>query len=1203
MTSRPPEELDLLTAPLAGTHLIEASAGTGKTYAITGLYLRLVIEAGLGPEAILVVTFTEAATKELSGRIRQVLATFLAILDGAPASEPFLAGLLARLPGEEGRQQVAARLRLALRRLDLAAIHTIHGFCRRVLQEHAFESGALFETELADRDQELLAEIVDDFWRRESPGWGPALAAHLLGQGLSADSLTAAMAGILRALASSAGEGLRLPVPGPPRRREEEITAELARIWARERQPILDLLASPGLSQAKKDGLSADFRARLDQAMAQWLAAGPGHASPPVAELTRLTPAALSALVLKKAKTGPPAHPFFDRAAELVGGLQASVQELHRDLLSWCREELPARKRQQRLLSFQDLISIVAASLADPAQGPALAAAIRSRLPVALIDEFQDTDPLQSRIFQTLFDQPGASLFLIGDPKQAIYSFRGADVFAYLQAGQQVGGRRFSLGTNYRSSPAVVAAVNSLFRQHPVPFLLPGIDYAPVRPGPRAMPRLVIPNEEAALLFRTWPTTGNREATRRRVAAALAREVAALIRQGEEGLARFCEDGAPDRPLAARDLAILVRSHAQGDLVRRELARLGVRAVFHSRASVLATSEARELARLLAATLRPADSRLLGAALATVLLGWSAAELAALLADEARLEREIARFAGWQRLWQERGVGVLVHTVLRAPGTLARLAGLAGGERLIANFRHLAELLDVEASRRGLAPAEILAWLRGRCQQAGAARDEELLRLESDESLVHIVTVHRAKGLEYPVVFCPFLWDTAQAGSGPGGPAVCHDAHGRIVVDLGSPDLAAHQRQARREAFAEELRLCYVAVTRARLRLVLYWGDARTKNASAAAASPLGYLLLGPEADGQASDPLAALAARFPAGDDAALLAPVERLAAASAGAIAVRPLAPPAAAEAAPTDRPPPELAPARPLAPLPPPAGAIWSFTALAHGEAAGAERPDHDPLPAGTSGDQRAEPVERSLLTFPRGSRAGSCLHAILEELDFPAADQPALEAVVGRHLARFGFAAEWREPLAKALLEVLATPLAREEPSFCLRQIPAADRQAELEFYYPVPAASHSDLRRAFGGPGPPAGSPPRDLAFMKGYIDLVFRRQGRYYLADYKSNHLGDDPASYRPERLAEAMAEADYLLQARIYTLALHRHLALRLGPIYDYERHFGGVCYLFLRGMQPRLGPGAGVFFLRPAWSEIALWESRLAQGQEAWP
>ena len=1194
-----PQPLDLLDCPLSGTRLIEASAGTGKTWAICGLYLRLLLERGLAVQQILVVTFTNAATAELRERVRSRIAQVGARLRGTAAADPFVDELLRSLRVRHGLSddEIALRLDLALQTFDEASIFTIHGFCQRARADTPFTAGVPMALELLSDDSALRIEVVNDFWRNQVAGDGlaPALAAHLLSRKDSPERWAALLKRQLAKPLSSLIWPAALDTAGNAD--IEALSAAHAAAhdcWLGEREAIVACVTDglPSLHAGIYKSASVQVAAASWDTLVGCTA--PLAAPDKLEKLDLFTP---TRLLPGKGRPAPRTHAFFALAGDLLARLAAARSALDlarlrllRQLLAQAPSRLRALKRERRVVAFDDLLFNLHQGLCGGGQ-PGLAESLRARFPAALIDEFQDTDPLQFEIFKTVYGGSGAALFLVGDPKQAIYSFRNADLHTYLQARGEASAE-YTLADNQRASAGLLAGLNALFSINPRAFVLPGLAYRPVKMGvkPRAdwhdgtEPR-------APLQLWTLPAGADGsplpKARARRVAGqACAGEIARLLAGGQRREVRL-----GGRPLSGGDIAVLVRSHAQGGEMRRALAALGVGSVELSQASVFRSSDAEDLERVLAAVLEPSRERLLRAALATDLLGLDAASVVAVSADEAKLLDLVTRFSGYREMWLRRGVGVMLRRLMVAEGVDRRLLARADGERRLTNLLHLCEALHEAAEGQG-SPERLLRWLQIRRTEDGHGDEAAQLRLESDRNLVQIVTVHKSKGLEYPLVFCPFLWD-GHSGGAPGGPEgrEYHDADGRPVVDFSdSADNAAVKAQVALEKVAENLRLVYVALTRAVHRCTVVVGSytvGRHRSVAESSRSRLNSLVAGAAmapADWQKN--------RLSPGDIAAAWRSFSQ---AHAPGVGLQPL--PAG--------PWPRIDPVRPaadaLAALPAPASiapAWWigSYSSLSLGARHEGAAIDHDARLASPEADDEREPVaatvvdENDILNFPRGAEAGNCIHAVFERADFgdPAGWPEAIAAAL-REQPQGRLDAERAARLPRMLGRMLADVMTTRLPGgLVLGELPRGRRLVELEFTLPAPqltAAALSALLREHGYPVPPLGFAVLE-GYLRGFIDLVFEQGGRFHLIDWKSNHLGSDAAAYGPGPVARAMREQGYPLQALLYTVALHRHLQHRL-PDYDYERHFGTVLYLFVRGVRPGwttpAGEAAGVHVDRP--------------------
>ncbi|HEX7384225.1 MAG TPA: 3'-5' exonuclease, partial [Burkholderiaceae bacterium] len=657
-------------------------------------------------------------------------------------------------------------------------------------------------------------------------------------------------------------------------------------------------------------------------------------------------------------------------------------------------------------------------------------------------------------------------------------------------------------------------------------------------------------------------------------------EIARLL-----GAARRGEVAHDGRPLAAGDIAVLVRSHAHGAAMRAALAGVGVGSVELSQASIYDSPDAEEVERVLLAVLEPTREPLLRAALATEAMGFDATAIEALAADESALLALVERFADYRGAWLARGIGPMLRRWMAGEGVAPRLLARADGERRLTNLLHLAECLQ-EAAERHAAPEALLRWLQAE-RRARRGDDAVQLRLESDRHLVQIVTVHRAKGLEYPIVFCPFLCDGHPGGAANGIEGrEYHDDDGRPVIDFRpEADGDAIKERIRLERAAEQLRLVYVALTRAVQRCYLVVGGyAVGKSVAESGRSLLNWLVAG---DGIDPARWGKVDAPSPERIDAAWRAFAER----SGGAVGLAPL-PDDGAEPLPPQRPGADTIAALP-APRVPPGWWIGSYSSLAQGVRHEAAALDHDLRLAPVPADPRPAVERDDILRFPRGARAGECLHAVFEHADFAerASWPGAIATALRAHPQGAATDAALRPRMLERMLDdVLHTPL---PGGVLLHSVPRARRLVELEFHLPASrlgAGALAAVLREHGYPVPPLAFGTLE-GYLRGFIDLVFEHGGRFHVVDWKSNHLGDTAADYAAAPLAQAMAEHGYHLQALLYAVALHRHLQHRL-PGYRYDEHFGSVLYLFVRGVRPgwRQPDGApcGVHALRPSQQAI---------------
>ena len=1199
-----------LDAPLAGGLVIEASAGTGKTYALTTVAARAVVEAALPMDRMLVVTFTVAAAGELRHRLRRTLTAAAAAIGGAGDDDQAV-GLAERWQREGVPRGVAEqRLAGAIRDLDRACVTTIHGFCQRLLTDFAFDGNTPFGFEVAGDDRPAVAAAVRDFWRSlaEAP---TAMLQHAAVSGFTLAELTP------WAERRHAKAGLEIRGAGPGTEAIDAATTAWQRAFEQAGDAWLagrdDLASAIGKLSWRKNSVPKMKRHFGDLERA--FATGDAGALS-LADAGYFGAAQLERILIKGQRLPPlPLLQRFDELGAAAKGLEAQLDAWlrcqYRDLLDAVRRTLRDNAWRDRQLGFNALLAEAARAL-EGSDGATLAAQLRGRFPLALIDEFQDTDALQADIFRRIYhasagaDEAAGGLVTVGDPKQSIYAFRGADVFAYLRTSRAAGAAtRLRLDTNHRSTPGLVRAVNALFAGRR-PFLLPALPFEPVRPRSTASEQPAAAEADRPLQLRLLSVgEGEERLTQKkqceqRSAEDAAGEIATLLRRGGTELL--------GRPPTGGDIAVLVRTRRQGAAMAQALRCHGVQSVQAEDASVFATAQAEQIEWLLdalaaldrsEAAVHEAGQRL-RTALAGDAFGLDLAELAALVDDDAAWSAWQQRARQWAGIWRQGGVAALLRHLLFAPPVFgaATLLRAATGVRQLTNHLHLAELLQQAESAEHLSPAAVVEWLAAR--REAPAEEATQLRLESDEDLVRIVTVHRSKGLEFPVVFCPFAWYRRRQARRDAPTAEYHDdtlPELPEVLDL-QPDDAARRRQ-RVEDYAEELRLFYVAVTRARKRCVVTW-----MLAPDAGEAPLAWLLHGRRGD----DPAVAMkltrqhVAHL---DEPEWEAEVRRFAEDAEGIAVAAPEAKEdggaplasAAAPPAPTARRfSRQLRPRRQMtsySALLAEAGA--ATTAAEHVEV---ERADHDQRAEQQTADPDLDAQGREgFFAFPRGRRAGDCLHELFEHSGEPPAE---FAERCERALARRGLDAGWAEVAGAMVANARATPLAPASAGARGFRLAEVGRSvAEMEFHLPAAGLDRGRLGRCLAEAGyedPFAGlGAGEDIhGFLHGYVDLVAEHGGRWYVVDYKSNWLGNGVDAYGRDAVAAAMRRGGYRLQYLLYLVALHRHLRLRL-PGYDYETHIGGAYYLFVRGMRPER-PGHAVWFDAPPRRCIAAIDACLA-------
>jgi exodeoxyribonuclease V beta subunit len=1101
----------------SGVTVLEASAGTGKTYTIAALAARYIAEGHVTLDQMLLVTFTRMATGELRDRVRERLVATEQGLERAEGGvlderDDVVTLLASAPPAEVARRR--ERLARALADFDAATIATTHGFCQEVLGGLGVAGDVEPDATLVEDPADLVEEVVDDLYVR------------------------------------------RFYKHGMP-----------------------------------------DFDRRQAQ------------------------------LIGRVAVENP------ETPIEPIAAPDTTVEAMRRRLAHAVRDELERRKRRAGVMTYDDLLTRLKRTLADPVGGPAAAAKLRRRYRVVLVDEFQDTDPVQWEIMQRAFAGGGVTLVLIGDPKQAIYAFRGADVYAYLAAARAADVRA-TLQTNWRSDQGLLQAYDALFGEARLGH--PGIVYRRVSAAPANVePRLIGAPSPAPLrvrvVHRDEPTvtlTRSRCVSNASAREHIARDLAAdLVRllSSQATVEIRDDDGTVKerRPIRPGHVAVLVRTHRNAALVRDALEDAGIPAVINGAGSVFATPQAREWLRLLEALERPASTTRARSAALTAFLGWSTEQVAA--AGDEEWEDLHRRLHRWARVLRLRGVASLMEAIMVTEGLPGRVLAAPDGERRMTDLRHVGQLLHAAATTEQLGVTALAQWLRARIAAAEqeTGDEERSRRLESDAEAVQVLTIHRSKGLEFPVVYYPYLWEPGFIPREP-QPVFFHDSDNgdarTIDVGLGGPDWQRHVRRHEAEQRGEDLRLAYVALTRAQHQAVVWWAPSWDSRNSA-----LGRLLFARGDDGTIPP-----AGTFTPPDDVAV-ARFEQLAAEAPGCVAVEPstLGPPAVWQG---DRPVSEELRAerfdRDL-------DERWrrtsysDITAAAHEahDARVASEPEEDVVadedvaapraPALAAAPDDAPPA--LLAEMPVGPQVGTFVHRVLEAADFAAPDLDAeLTACVRAERARRNVEIGETEAVVAGLRAVIEHDLGG---GLRLRDVRRADRLDELAFELPLAGGDEPtgalalDAIAAALASGLPAGDPlapyaerladpslRRDVrGFLTGSIDLVVRLpSGAFALMDYKTNWLGPPGEDltlwhYRPEAIAAEMERAHYALQALLYTVALHRYLRWRL-PGYDPDTHLAGARYLFLRGMAG--APAAGVFTWTPPGALVATLSDVLDRG-----
>ncbi|MBE6373767.1 MAG: exodeoxyribonuclease V subunit beta [Lentisphaerae bacterium] len=1189
---------------LNGCALIEASAGTGKTYTIQNLYLRMVAgwydetsgqERFLPAEEILVMTYTIAATEELKERIRKILALGLLYFENRNALSDEELNRLDELleeprslllPGQtrdDRDLQLRSRIRNALLVFDDAAIYTIHGFCQRLLTQYAFESGILFNAEIRTDADQAVQKLLDDYIRGYCyPETSPLLAAL---------RKTAVFL-----LASSRERSLT---------RELMTRPDLRILGGGDSDPVkLELDIEKVLAALKQEyhpGLAGELMfpeaGTADPALLEW------QKTAGITETDEKILTVLAALHkhIEEHQDDVPGGRFSELCAELdrlASGYNAAVS-MH--AAKWIREQFCQMKEQENFLTFDDLLKNVLQAVRDPDKP--LLNLVRKQYHAAIVDEFQDTDPEQYEIFKLIFGdgKTGHILFFVGDPKQAIYGFRGGDTATYRVAREFVSsnGSKYTLSQNFRSAEKLLTAVNDLFEKCPRPeqgpesvFADQAVEFQPVSAGKKES-GLLDPdgNEDPAPLKMCWLTPSDQNAS---AAIPMKNAVKAVCRVCAEDIVALLNSSwcspKTGKPVKPNDIAVLVPDNADAVRMRSELKKRNVPCVIPKSENVFKSAAAKHLKTVLKAVISPADSSQVSAAMLTPLLGFSLDDMVRINASAAgsgsasQLNSVQEKLTALSAVWHQSSFLKMFQEMLRVFTVRATLLKQNDGERILTDLLHLRDLIHQKISQSALSPAGVLSYLAG--QETDADSEEKETMMETDREAVVISTVHSSKGLEYPVVMLPLMFK--KSFSFESGRIYCyHDANGHLTLNLSPNDEDIQLIEQERKQ--ELMRLLYVALTRAKYSCYLYWGlISAKKNSELQDRTALDWLF-------------PTLSGHDMRNRDEGLPEQLEnaefRLV--NIDQLNLTPWRPPDHES---------EKLLLRKWSGTFDPNYHFTSFSGLAGGHD-GSDGLDYD---SDDFGNKLEKPV--GIFKLPAGAQTGNAWHDIMEEIDFTSFDPDSLpnREFIEKELEIFGvlhnntkaeIRREYVQLTGEMIRQVLNTPLTTPDgTAFSLKDISRSERLSEMKFNYCFhqKQVQTSQLTRLLSDyVGQVFGVEESEIAirkmtisggFLNGALDLLFRHQGKFYIADWKSNRINGRTSGFSESGVTDEMADHTYYLQYLIYTVAVMKYLALHLQhPISEteYEELFGGVYYFFMRGVDPAV-PGQGVFFARPPYALI---------------
>ncbi|OCG01308.1 exodeoxyribonuclease V subunit beta [Gilliamella sp. wkB112] len=1130
------KKLNLFDLPLTGRSLIEASAGTGKTYSLAFIYLRLLLGIGknsyprpLDVSKILVVTFTKAATQELRSRIRQNIQELkLGLLQGQH-SDPIYQRLIELISDPKIAIQ---KLTEAQQSMDDAAIYTIHSFCQRILTSHAFESGVLFEQTLVTDEHQLHLQVVQDFWRFYFTPLEKRLAYLVLDCWQDPVSLLADIKPYLNVDLHNSTEfnsDVVTKISDFYNNNFKKINA-IKKIWLASIAEITSIIAQ---SDVSKQSYSSRNLPNWLNKVSLWAETETNTFELPD-ELKKFSQTILTS------KTKPdkiaPAHVVFKLIEDLYTHPLDLRNQILMDIVAIVRHGIYAEKINRGEISFDDLLLQLNRALGVNT-GNRLAKSIATKYCVALIDEFQDTDPIQYQVFDHIYNNHNkeTGLLFIGDPKQAIYSFRGADIFTYLKAKQSVGENYFTMDVNWRSSSLMVNAVNQLFAHHENPFIFENIPFLPMSCADKNLHKnLVINNQKInALTAYLLPDEISTIADyQEHIANCCAKQIVTWLSDASI----LIENQNEQRPVTSADIAILVRTGREAEIMQQKLTEVGIKSVYLSNhSSVFASQEAKDVLCILQAALMPENESTLRLALMTSLLGQTMVQLEQMIDDQDKWESLVEEFKQYQVIWQYYGVLVMLRRMMKKRHLAENILSRQDGERTLTNLMHLGELLQEAASELD-SPNALIRWLTKQIVNPDLNLENHEQRLESDADLVKIITIHKSKGLEFPLVWLPFIAQYRSADT-----QFYHDKDNDYQLSYAWLLTEEIKQQIEDERLAEDLRLLYVAMTRSIYHCSIGLASLK-KNRSA-----INHLL---------KNELTVIA-------NFADLINVEL-------PIVSEPYATPKLIN---------QTLSARVFQRKLANCWRVTSYTELQKHHAImtlNADIIDDWDENHPESATTEISHIQYNIHHFPKGAHVGTLLHKAMEKISLDNIEQLCLEIV-----NKLNLESPWLEVLTNWMQQLLATKL--NHGDLILWQILRSKCINELQFYLPIRQTVTSEQLDKLCKEYDSLSKQCPMLEFetvqgmLKGFIDLVFEFAGKYYIVDYKSNWLGNSVDNYNLESLQQVMCEHRYDLQYQLYSLALHRFLQSRL-PNYQYNKHFGGVYYLFLRGM-----PNNGVFYHLP--------------------
>jgi exodeoxyribonuclease V beta subunit len=1138
------------------TTLIEASAGTGKTYTITSLVLRLLLKKEISIDQILVVTFTEAAASELKDRILKRLKDALKgfqkkiISKEDEIEDPFIRQVVKDYDEKKGKDLITK----ALRSFDLAPVYTIHGFCYRILSENAFETKNFFDSEIITDENILIQQSADDFYRKYISKASKQEAMIIHSNKLYPEYI----AGLAKQYLKYENPEIVAYEPDTDIseliNRFFEFKTKLGKIWTENKNDIIALFKDKDVMNQKKYKFEqmekrSDY---LDELFSNRFSLPAVYTDEKINKAKNPFFYFMRSEIEKGVKSGKnaPEHIFFEKcesfyfyALNLEEETDKFISFFKKKAIHETGENLKQIKEQYRLLGFNDFLTKVKQGL-DKDKSGLLVNILKKRYKAALIDEFQDTDSLQYEIFKTAFKNK-VPLFFIGDPKQSIYRFRGADLFAYLKAKSDAD-YVYTMNKNYRSSPGIVKSVNSIFTVSENPFVYKEVGYQNIVPAKDESEAIIKDNKKSPsmeLICIGGETGKNYGESDKFLIKYICSEISYLLNKGENK-----ECYLKDKPVSPEDIAVLVRSNDQGRQIRKALEDNLVPAVLTSEESVFDSEEALAVLEFLDSVYNSADERKIRGVLTGNLFLKKTSELNKLKKDEDKWSQIVQNFRDFNSVWTEKGVMEVLTILFYDHNILKIQSSLGSGERRVTNLLHLFEILHEEEVKNRRGRKSLIKWLADNIYNRTSSSPEYELRLESDKNKVKILTVHKSKGLEFSIVFCGFIQREAVKSFSSVKETMYHrQEDNKLVIDFSPQSDQKALELMEKELLSEDLRLFYVALTRAKYKTYFFMNESQKQNC---VRSP--DFILKHDFEDDTKKLMSFLESfsgkeiktrYFDSDEDFNFYQfhPVKENQEFTRCSFTKN----------------------------------LYTNFKILSFSSLASLKGGDVEKLDAETKNyepDLKEDPFSSGIMGFPKGAFAGLFFHSVFEDLCF-SADDEKINELIKLKLENFNYDLQWQPHVFKMVENVLNKNLGY---GFSLSDLKEEKKITELEFYYPLQEKEinlffnnliNSDINPQFKKklkkvtPGDAKG-------FMKGFIDLVFEHEGRFYILDWKSNHLGYLFEDYNIQNLEHEIAETLYFLQYYIYTAALDKYLSYRLGNKYSYEKNFGGIFYLFLRGI-----------------------------------